>query len=790
MTRPFGFDVAPWSIGTTGVDASAIGHRESVFALSNGHVGWRGGLDEGDPSGIPGSYLGGVFEEHPMPYAEDGYGYPSVGQSVLNVPSGQVIRLLVDDEPFDVRNGTLTRHEQRLDLRGGTLHREVAWTSPAGPSVRIASTRLVSLEHRSVAAVRYAVESVDAPIAVTIQSEIVGTVPQPTSHPDPRVQEALDRALEPLGGFVLGSAATLVHRARQSGLGMAVSMDHVVSSTAAAPPEVSTEASDDLARTLVRVRLEPGERLELVKLVGHAWSGSLSVEALRDRAEGAVADALHDGWDALVAAQRARLDDFWACADVQVEGDARLQQAVRFALFHVFQASARLELRSVPGKGLTGAGYEGHTFWDFEAFVLPVLTSTAPQAAEQALRWRHATLHHARDRARTLGFAGAAFAWRTIDGRESSGYWPASTAALHINADIAAAVLHHVRATGDEAFERDVGLEMLVETARLWMSVGRWDAEGGFHIDGVTGPDEYSAIVDDNAFTNLMARRNLEGAAAAARRHPDVARAMGVDDEHIAAWALAARAMHVPFDAARRVHQSFAGSTEHARWDFEATGPDRYPLHDHFPYLDLYRKQVVKQADLVLALHFAHESFTLDEKVRAFRYQEELTVRDSSLSAAAQAVIAAEVGQLDLAADYLAEAATLDLDDLHDNTDEGLHIASLAGLWTALTAGFGGMRESDAGVRFAPRLPPQLTRLAFGIRLHGRTLRVEVGLDATIYELGEGPPLTIRHFDDEVVLQQGRTTMPVPPLPDAGVRPTQPLGRAPRSFDAALGRHA
>lgn len=786
MTRPFAFDVAPWSIGVHGFDATGLAHRESVFALSNGNIGWRGGLDEGDPCGIPGSYLNGVFEEHPMPYAEDGYGYPDVGQSAINVPNGQVIRLLVDDEPFDIRTGALQRHEQRLDLQRGTLRRDLEWTSPGGDTVRVASTRLVSLEHRAVAAVRYELEAVDRPVTVTIQSEIVGDVPQPTSHPDPRVQQALDGALQGAGGFVLGSAATLVHRTRGSGLGIAVSMDHLVTASAATAPAVSTEASDDLARTSVRVRLAPGERVEVVKLVGHAWSGSLSVSALRDRAEAAVADALRDGWDALVAAQRARLDDFWACADVEVEGDPRLQQAVRFALFHVFQAGARLELRSVPGKGLTGAGYEGHTFWDFEAFVLPVLTSIAPEAAAQALRWRHATLDRARERASTLRFAGAAFPWRTIDGRECSGYWPASTAALHLNADIAAAVMHHVRATGDVAFEREAGLEILVETARLWMSVGRRDADGGFHIDGVTGPDEYSAIVDDNVFTNLMARMNLQGAAGAARQHPGVALALGVDDAEIGGWVAAAAAVHVPFDDERQVHPPSAGWTDLARWDFSKTGPEQYPLHDHFPYLDLYRKQVVKQADLVLALHFAHEAFTPEEKSRAFAYQEALTVRDSSLSAAAQAVIAAEVGQLELAADYLAEAATLDLDDLHENTDEGLHIASLAGLWTALAAGFGGMRESAAGVRFAPRLPPQLTRLAFGVRLHGRTLRVDIRPDATVYELGEGPPLRIGHFDDELELRPGRQTARTPPLADPGPRPAQPAGRAPRPFSTAL----
>ena len=771
------FDLDPWSVGVSGVDVEHLAQEESVFGLSNGHIGWRGNLDEGDPRGVAGSYLNGVFEEHPMPYAEDGYGYPETGQAVINVQNGQPIRLLVDDEPFDVAHGTLRSHTRCLDLRAGALHREAEWESPEGRRVRIASTRLVSLHHRSLAAVRYRVTAVDRSVAVTVLSELLANEPLPSPHADPRVQELLARPLEPVDADVHGSRATLVHRTRRSGLTVAVSTDHVITASGATPPSVEVEADRDLARTNIRATLQRGESLELVKVVGHEWSGSLHGQTLRDRAEAAVDDAVRQGWDALAGAQREALDRYWECADVRIEGDPRLQQAVRFALFQVFQAAARAEVRSVPGKGLTGSGYEGHTFWDFEAFVLPVLTSTAPEAALQALRWRHATLEHARKRARTLHLDGATFAWRTIDGRESSGYWPASTAAFHINAAVAGAVMHYVRATGDTDFEREAGTEILIETARLWLSLGRWDDDGGFHLDGVTGPDEYSAIVDDNTYTNLAARRNLRGAADASRRHPEVAAALDVDHREIERWEEAANAMAVPFDEEKGVHEQSAGSTAHAIWDFDATKPEQYPLHSHFPYFDLYRKQVAKQADLVLALYTAHEEFTLEEKARAFDYYESLTVRDSSLSAMAQAVIAAEVGHLELATAYLDELAALDLDDLHGNTAEGLHIAALAGIWTGITAGFGGMRESERGLSFHPQLPRHITRLGFGVRLHGRILHVEVTPEETTYRLSAGDPVTVRHVDDEIVIEAGSAvTVPTP----APQQPFTPQPRPPR----------
>ncbi|GAA4781024.1 glycoside hydrolase family 65 protein [Microbacterium gilvum] len=782
MTRPLPFDIAPWSVGLSGVDAERMGHRESVFALSNGHIGWRGSLDEGEPLGTTGAFLNGVHEAHPMPYAEDGYGYPEEGQSVVNVADGRIIRLLVDDEPFDVGSGELAVHEQRLDLRGGVLHRDVTWTSPAGRTVRIASTRLVSYAHRAVAAVRYTVTAVDGAASVTLLSELAANEPIPGLHPDDRVQAALDRPFVSVDHHAIGTTATLVHRTRRSGIAVAVAMDHVVSPAV----DQRVETSPDLARTTIAIRLGAGEHLEVVKLVGHAWSADAAPDALRDRAEGAVADAARAGWGDLVAGQRAALDDYWQCADVVVDGQPRLQQAVRFALFHVFQASARIESRSVPGKGLTGAGYQGHTFWDFEAFVLPVLTATAPDAAAQALRWRHAGLDAARARARQLRLAGAAFPWRTIDGTESSGYWPASTAAFHVGADIAAAAMHHVQATGDAAFERDIALELLVETARLWMSLGHRGADGRFHIDGVTGPDEYSALVDDNVYTNLLAARNLAGAADAAERHPAAAGALGVGEDESSRWRSAAGDMAVPFDESRGVHAQSAGFTDRKRWDFAARDP--YPLQDNHPYVELYRTQVVKQADLVLALVFAHDAFTPEEKAAAFAYYEPLTVRDSSLSAAAQSVIAAELGYLERAADYLAETALIDLDDLQGDTALGVHLAALAGVWMAVVAGFGGFRDGADGIAFAPRLPPDVDLLAFGIRVQGRTLRLEVEADRTVYRLtGGGVPLTVRHFGEPIVVEPERPIeAATPPLRETGPAPSPPPGREPRGFRDAL----
>ncbi|WP_030024791.1 glycoside hydrolase family 65 protein [Streptomyces monomycini] len=768
----------PWLLRETDLNLDVLPQSESVFALSNGHIGWRGNLDEGEPHGLPGSYLNGVHELRPLPYAEAGYGYPESGQTVINVTNGKLIRLLVNDEPFDLRYGRLRSHERVLDLRAGVLRRTCEWTSPAGCTVRVTSTRLVSFTQRAVAAVAYEVEPLDSEVRVVLQSELVTNEQLPESGGDPRVSSALHNPLEAEEHFASGARLRLIHRTRRSGLRVAAAADHLVDG-----PEGRTrtdsESGDDTARFTVTSLLEQGQRLRLEKTVSYGWSSARSLPALRDQVDAALAGARSTGWQGLADQQRTYLDDFWDRADVEVDGDAEIQQAVRFALFHVLQAGARAEQRAIPAKGLTGSGYDGHTFWDSETFVLPMLTYTSPGAVSEALRWRHNTMGAAIERAAQLGLRGAAFPWRTIEGSECSAYWPAGTAAFHVNADIADAVVRYVCATGDEEFERETAVPILVETARLWHSLGHHDHHGTFHIDGVTGPDEYSAVADDNVYTNLMAQANLRAAADVAERHPREAEALGVDDEESASWRDAAEAVAVPYNRSLRVHEQSAGFTTHQTWDFSGTRTDQYPLMLHFPYFDLYRKQVVKQADLVLALYKRGDCFDDEHKARNFAYYEPLTVRDSSLSACVQAVVAAEVGHLRLAYDYLGEAALMDLHDLENNTRDGLHTASLAGTWIALVAGFGGMRHTAQGLTFAPRLPEKLTRLAFSVQVLGRRLRVEITAKSVAYSMVEGAPLEIQHYGEPLTVSDKAPQQREIPELAARPEPTQPPGRRP-----------
>ncbi len=778
MIHNKGFACEPWAVRELQLDLGLMGQTESIFALSNGHIGWRANLDEGEPHVLSGSYLNAVYEAIPLPYAETGYGYPEAGQAIVNVTDGKIIRLFVDDEPFDIRYGKVLSHERVLDLKAGVLRRTVEWESPAHRVVRVRSTRLVSLVHRALAAILYEVEPVDGPADFVIQSELVANEPVGNLvNNDPRTAAAIDAPLASRFSGHHDRRAILIHSTKKSRLTIAAGMDHLV--TAPRGSQVTSESSDDRARVTFTASLARGKRLSLVKFVAYGWSSQRSTPALHSQIEGALASALDHGWKGLADAQRKYLSDFWSRADVELKGDPEIQQAIRFAMFHILQSSARAEQRAIPAKGLTGPGYDGHTFWDTETFVLPMLIYTLPSAAADILRWRLQILDLARKRAKDLGLKGAAFPWRTIHGEECSGYWPASTAAFHINADIADGVLRYVTATNDMHFEETVGVELLVETARLWISVGHHVRGGLFRIDGVTGPDEYSALADNNLYTNLMAQRNLVAAADAVGRHAGAAKRLKVRPAEVKAWRRAAGRMFIPYDEELEVHRQASDFTKHQRWDFKGTKPDQYPLFLHFPYFDLYRKQVIKQADLVLAMHLRGDAFTPAQKARNFAYYEALTVRDSSLSSSTQSIIAAEVGHLQLAHDYLGEAALMDLNDLEHNVSDGVHMGSLGGAWLAVVAGLGGMRHHGDTLGFAPRLPPGITGLSFRLTFLDRLLKVAVNRSHATYTLVRGKPISFEHYGKELRLTARssvrRPIQRIPALPE----PKQPPGRAP-----------
>jgi alpha,alpha-trehalose phosphorylase len=684
---------------------------------------------------------------------------------MVPVPDARRFHLYVDDEPLHLPVADLEDFDRRLDFRTGILNRDLKWRTPSGKLVRVRSQRLVSMAHRHLVGIRYEVTVLEGSAPVVISSQLRHELTGghgSDEYFDPRRTRALGDVLEPVRQDCDDNRVTMQFRVADSGMTLACAIDHIIEVDA--PHDLRCEADDERGKVVLTVDASAGTTIRIDKWAAYFTSRSVSTEQLADRCHRALDRALEDGWDAMAQAQAAWFGEFWQTADVRIKGNPVIQQAVRWNLFQVAQAAARAEGTGIPAKGLTGSGYEGHYFWDTEVYVMPFLTYAMPQAARNLLRFRHALLDHARRRAREVNQKGALFPWRTINGEEASAYYEAGTAQYHINADIVYALKKYVDITGDRDLLHRYGAELLVETARLWADLGHYDDEGAFHIFGVTGPDEYTTLVNDNAYTNLMARLNLRYAAEVVSRLPaenvEAYAALthrtvlqpGEED----VWRRAADAMHIPYDEDLGITPQDANFLEKAVWDFENTPRDKYPLLLYFHPLVIYRFQVIKQADIVLAMFMLTDEFDEDLKRRNFEYYDPLTTGDSSLSASIQSIMAAELGNNSKAIEYFRYGVFMDLADVAGNTADGLHIAAAGGVWMTLVYGFGGLRDTDGHLRFDPQLPSGWNGLSFALTVDGCRLRVHIGRFDVTYELEVGDrPLTIHHRDQEITLEPG-----------------------------------
>ncbi|MFA7497306.1 MAG: glycosyl hydrolase family 65 protein [Leucobacter sp.] len=795
LRRDFGDD--PWRIVLHGITPELAGQDETLLALGNGYLGMRGNHEEGLPLGSHGTFINGLHETWRINHAESAYGFAEQGQTIVNVPDAKTTRIYVDDERLNLETSDLIDVRRTLDLREGTLTRTLLWRTPTGKRVRVETRRMVSFVSRHLATQEMRITVLDADAEVTVSSLIINrqdlsrvNSEQPATAPlglaDPRKSEQLtERVLEP-GPAVHGrTRSVLGYRVRNSGMTLAVGVDHEFQVGEAPPANIfhgvtgigdvgeapagadaaasSRETIEEPGTWHTRVETAPdrvrrtfqgtarrGETVSLVKTIAYHSSQTAAIPELIDRCvhtlEQAEVAPMADRW----RRQREFLADFWERSDVEVDADPGVQQSIRWNLFQVAQAAARADGRGIPAKGLTGSGYSGHYFWDSEIYVLPFLTYTTPQWARNALRARERMLTQARHRAQMLSEEGALFPWRTINGEEASAYYAAGTAAYHINADITYALARYISASGDLEIMLSGVAEIPIETARLWNSLGFWransDGSRSFHIHGVTGPDEYTAVVNDNLFTNVMARFNLRFAAEVARRlteevpeyYGELVERLDLDPAEIEAWERAADGMHVPYSDELGIHPQDAHFLEREVWDLEATPPEQKPLLLHFHPLVIYRFQVLKQADVVLALLLASNEFSRDEKRRDFEYYDALTTGDSTLSGVVQSVIAAEVGYRELAYRYFEHALHVDLADLHQNSVDGVHIASAGGVWMMLVQGFAGMRDAGRRLSFDPRLPTHWGAMRFTIAWRGRRIEIRLAQRSIRFDLLEG----------------------------------------------------
>jgi len=752
---------------------------ETIFTLANGYMGIRGAFEEGRPAFQNGTFINGFHETTPIVYAETAYGFAETAQTMLNVADAKLMRLFVDDEPFLLEHANLLHFERILNMRKGRLERNVIWETPAGKQIEIRTVRLVSFEHRHLAAVDYeiTVRNAEAPVVLMSVSELpsasMGNEAERASSQEPdtakidprRSRTFSEKVLIPALQLCEGPRMILGHRTRNSGMTIACGIDHVVKTECSYATDLRCE--EDRAGITYTFTARPGESFRVTKYISYHTSHTFPVSDLADRVARTLSRSCTEGWEELCESQRLYVDDFWRRSDVKISGDLRVQQSLRWNLFQLLQASARVEGAGIGARGLTGQTYEGHYFWDTEIYLLPFLIYTAPRIAGNLLRFRYSMLPAARKRARQVGEKGVLFPWRTINGEEASAYYAAGTAQYHINADIAYAIRKYVEMSGDSDFLATHGAEILVETARLWLSLGFYSERknGRFCINGVTGPDEYNAVVNNNLFTNMMAGENLRYAAEtmdnlqrnAPERYAVAVDRTGLDGEEIESWRRAAEAMYIPFDQELGIHLQDENFQDKEPWDLETELPENFPLLLRYHPLVIYRHRVIKQADVVLALFLLGNQFSAEEKRRNFDYYDPLTTGDSSLSVCIQSIIAAENDYCEQAFEYLRYAILMDLADIGGNVRDGVHVASIGGTWMALTYGLAGMRDYGGVLSFNPRVPVQWEGLSFSLTVRGSDLEVELVRDRATYRLRKGSDLCIRHQGKEVNLREGES---------------------------------
>ncbi len=756
------FPVDPWRLVELSHDLENPGVSETLFSVGNGYLGMRGNPEEGRNAYEHGTYVNGFHETWDIRHAEAAFGFARTGQTIVNAPDAKLLKVYVDDEPLTLGTADLEHYERSLDFRDGVLRRSMVWRTPAGKWVNIASTRMISMTQRHLALLTLEVTMLSGDAPIVISSQLLNRQDAGGEYPD-QVQamgEQLDprkaanfteRVLVPKLSYARDDRMMLGYRCANSGMTIAVGADHRIETPDQF--EAFLHAEDDQVKTTFRIEACAGSTVHLEKAVAYHTSREALVSELSDRCDRTLDRAAQHGAAHFQHEQREWYDRFWAATDVQVD-DEGLQQGIRFNLFSLAQASARADQQGVSAKGVTGSGYEGHYFWDAEIYVAPFLSYTQPDSSRNLLRFRRLMLPAARHRAREMAQAGALFPWRTINGEEASAYYAAGSAQVHINADVAYALSQYLTATDDTAFLVRDGIDVLVETSRMWVELGFWRSNGtpSFHIHGVTGPDEYTTVVNNNLFTNVMARYNLERAVAGIERirlehpeeYPEVVQRLRLGEREVEQWRSCAEGMAIPFDEGLGIHPQDDFFLDREVWDLSRTPHELRPLMLHYHPLVIYRFQVLKQADVVLALFLQGDRFTAQEKRANFEYYDPITTGDSTLSAVVQSVIAAEVGYHEAALDYFLRALYVDLLDLHDNTVDGLHVASTGGVWTALVFGFAGMRDRGSELCFDPRLPASWPHLRFPLTWRGSRLRVELTQDEISFTIADAEASEVR----------------------------------------------
>lgn len=749
-----------WTLTNHSLLQEDLLNLESLFALGNGYLGVRGNFEEGyhdEMTSIRGTYQNAFHDIVEIPYGEKLYGFPDTEQKMLNSIDAQSVQIFLgeEEEPFSLFTGEILSYRRLLHLDQGFSERMIHWRSPAGKEIKLHFRRFVSFTTRELFAIDIRIEPINFFGSVKIVSTINGDVSNYVGKNDPRVSSHHGKRLHVKGTGIKDDMIFVLAETVASKLKTACVSRHCIE---------NIEHNYDLAH--YGSHSECKMTFQLTKTV-QVTKWNIYVDTLRheddliEKGIGLQRTFEAKAFDDLLALQKQYLADFWEMANITIEGDDALQEGIRFNLYQLLQSVGRDVYSNIAAKGLTGEGYGGHYFWDTEIYMIPVFILTKPEIAKSLLIYRYQKLEAARNRAKEMGHKhGALFPWRTISGTECSSYFPSGSAQYHISGDIAYSYIQYFLATGDLQFLKEYGAEMLVETARLWIEVGHYH-DGKFKIDAVTGPDEYTCVINNNYYTNVIAKYNLQWAYKVCKLLKEVDSAaflklssrLALTDHEITDWKKAGEAMYLPYDEKLKINPQDDTFLQKAVWDFDNTPTENYPLLLHYHPLTLYRYQVCKQADTVLA-HFLLEDEQDFETIKnSYDYYEKITTHDSSLSSCIFSIMASKIGYQEKAYDYFIETARLDLDNTHGNTKDGLHMANMGGAWMAIVFGFAGLRIKETGLSLEPKIPNQWQRLTFRLQYQRRKLEVVIEQHQVQLTLLTGETLSLKLYGQDVLLQ-------------------------------------
>ena len=729
--------------------------RESLFHLASGRLGIRGSFEEGVPDGalsIRGAYLNGFCENEAIVYNERLYGFADEKQQIVNLPDVQTIRLFADGQLLACWSGRDL--VQTLDMESGVYIRSFTCDLNGG-TISVSFTRLVSFSVPDVYAVECKLESKDFSGSIMIESSLNPAVRNFTVANDPRVASGDGKILETVSSCFNGNAMTAISITKNSRRKVAVVSVHDLANM----ENTEKKSSGELIQTKT-IELNRGETYMFHKF-------SIYREIQDDSELQSVVDAVksiaENGFHPLRELQQKYMEHFWKNARVTVDGDENLQSQLDFCLYGMLASAGKDGKTNVAAKGLSGEGYEGHYFWDSEIYIFPFFLTTAPQIARALLEYRYLHLEDARKHARGMGhMSGALYPWRTITGRECSSHYPSGSAQYHINGDIAHAFVSYWQVTGDESF-LDQTCELLAETARLWIDAGHW-YKGSFRINCVTGPDEYTCVVNNNYYTNACAADNLIYAEKLCRNLEKLGRLdalkekIHLTEEELESFRAAGEGMYFPHDEELQIIAQDDSFLKKKRWDLNSIPKENYPLLMHYHPLIINRYQVLKQADSVLANHIYREEDILTMK-RSFEYYEEITTHDSSLSNCIYAIMAARLGDVEQAYTYFTRCVGTDTSDQNGNTRDGLHIANMGGVYRVLTFGFGGIKVTDSGLSLFPLVPAEIKEIRFPVFYQGSRILVTAKNNECTLELLEGEETDLEVFGQTIHLGSEQQTV-------------------------------